>query len=48
MGNLIVGLGFAVIIFFAGKKAYADLKKGKCSGCSGCGSDEKSTCQIKL
>lgn len=47
MGNLIVGLIFAGIILIAARKAFADMKKGKCAGCSSCGSEEKSTCQIK-
>jgi len=38
--TVIVGIIFATLIFFAGKKAFSDLKKGKCSGCSGC-SDKK-------
>ncbi len=40
VSTIIVGLIFAGILFFAGRKAFSDLKKGKCSGCSGC-SDKK-------
>ncbi|MBM7561023.1 FeoB-associated Cys-rich membrane protein [Fusibacter tunisiensis] len=47
MGTLVIGLIFAGIILLAGKRAFSDLKKGKCAGCSGC-SDKKSTCQIKF
>ena len=43
--TIIVGLIFAAIMYFAGKKAFSDMKKGKCSGCSGC-SDKKS-CNIE-
>ncbi|MCA0385588.1 MAG: FeoB-associated Cys-rich membrane protein [Firmicutes bacterium] len=40
--TLVVGLIFAGILFFAGRKAFSDMKKGKCSGCSSCSS--KSSC----
>lgn len=40
--TIIIGLIFAVILFFAGRKAFSDMKKGKCSGCSGC--NEKKKC----
>lgn len=40
--TLVVGLIFACILFFAGRKAFSDMKKGKCSGCSSCSS--KSSC----
>ncbi len=36
MGTFIVGLLFAAVLLWAGRKAYADMKKGKCSGCSSC------------
>lgn len=43
MGStIIVGIIFAAILFFAGRKAFSDMKKGKCSGCSGC--SDKKTC----
>lgn len=44
VANVIVGLIFGVILFFAGKKALSDMKKGKCSGCSSCSS--KGSCDI--
>jgi len=45
MGStIIVGVIFAIILFFAGKKAFSDMKKGKCAGCSGC--SDKKTCSI--
>lgn len=37
MGNIIVGLAFAVIIIFALKKVYTDTKNNKCSCGSSCG-----------
>lgn len=42
--TVVVGLIFAAILFFAGKKAFSDMKKGKCSGCSSCNS--KNSCNI--
>lgn len=36
MGTLIVGLVFAAGIAWAATRAHADLKKGSCSGCTGC------------
>lgn len=44
LANIVVGGIFALIMFFAAKKAFSDMKKGKCSGCSSCGS--KDTCSI--
>lgn len=45
LASVIIGVGFAVIIFFAGKKAFSDMRKGKCSGCSSCSG--ASTCSVK-
>lgn len=36
MGTLVVGLIFAALFIWVGRKAYVDIKKGKCSGCSSC------------
>lgn len=48
MSTIIVGLIFAAVLLMAGKKALGDMKKGKCAGCSGCGPNSKSTCNIDL
>ncbi|MDH8677325.1 FeoB-associated Cys-rich membrane protein [Fusibacter bizertensis] len=45
LASIIVGIIFAGIIFFAGKKAFSDMRKGKCSGCSSCSSAK--SCTIK-
>ncbi|HAS73762.1 MAG TPA: FeoB-associated Cys-rich membrane protein [Clostridiales bacterium UBA8960] len=44
IGNIVVGLIFALILFFAGRRAFSDMKQGKCTGCSSCSS--KKTCNI--
>lgn len=46
LANIVVGLIFMGILFIAGKKAFSDMKKGKCSGCSGCGPEK--TCSIEI
>lgn len=46
LANIIVGIIFIGILFFAGKKAFSDMKKGKCSGCSGCGPAK--SCSIEI
>lgn len=48
MSTVIVGLIFTSVLFLAAKRAFSDMKKGKCAGCSGCSSKESSTCQIDL
>lgn len=46
MGTLLVGLVFAAVLLWAGRKAYADMKSGNCSGCSSCSySKKESGCQ---
>lgn len=45
MGNIIIGLVFAVIIGIAAYKAISDAKNKKCSCSSSC--TKKSTCDSK-
>ena len=47
MGTFVVGLAFAIVIVFAAKKAFSDMKKGKCSGCS-CSTKKAGPVQIKF
>jgi len=48
MGTFLVGLVFAAMLLWAGRKAYADMKKGKCGGCSSCSYAKKEGgCQLK-
>lgn len=48
MGTLIVGVLFAVLLLWAGRMAYTDMKKGKCSGCSSCSYAKKEGgCQLE-
>jgi len=34
--TIVIGIIFATIIFFAAKKSFSDMRKGKCSGCTSC------------
>ncbi|PAB59943.1 FeoB-associated Cys-rich membrane protein [Anaeromicrobium sediminis] len=43
--NIIVGLIFAGIVFWAFKRARNDVKNSRCGGCSSCSS--KSKCNTK-
>lgn len=48
MGTFVVGLLFAVALLWAGRKAQADIKKGRCGGCSACSHAKKdSGCQLE-
>lgn len=46
--TIIVGIVFAALLGFAGKKALADIKKGKCAGCTACDTKASKTCDIKF
>jgi hypothetical protein len=46
LGSIIIGLIFAAIIFFAGKKVYKDMKSNKCSCGSSCSVKSKSKCHL--
>lgn len=45
LATIIIGVLFLIIIFFAGRKALSDLRKGKCTGCSSCSGAKN--CSIK-
>lgn len=48
MGTFLVGLVFAAMLLWAGRKAYADMKKSKCGGCSSCSyAKKKDGCQLE-
>ncbi|GAB6108467.1 FeoB-associated Cys-rich membrane protein [Fusibacter bizertensis] len=45
LATIVIGVLFLTIIFFAGRKALSDLRKGKCSGCSSCSGSK--SCALK-
>jgi hypothetical protein len=43
MSTLIIGLILGIGLFFAAKKAFADLRAGKCAGCKSNCSGQKTS-----
>lgn len=48
MGTAVVGLIFALVMVYAGTKAFKDIRKGKCAGCSSCKPSKPKPTQIKF
>lgn len=45
---VVVSLIFFLILFYAGSKAYKNIKSNKCSKCSACDSSKPKPTQIKF
>ena len=48
LSTIIIGLIFAAILFFAGKKAFSNIKNNKCNCGTSCSDKEQMPCYKKL